>query len=344
MIVGTAAFKTGTRESLKRDYVSMKNNIKNFLTYLRSFFTLLTQIVEYHSYFPFRPIHSLQIRRNHAKENSSDYLLPRPLMIHKFRPLQRFSFLMVLAAAVHFSLFGPGIADQPVVVYSADRKTTASIQSPERPLFGKERRQMVDEQLIARGIKDPEVLAVMRKVPRHLYVPEKLADSAYQDRPLPIGSDQTISQPYIVACMTEQLKLSKDDRVLEVGTGSGYQAAVLAELCKEVVSIEIIESLARAASEVLAAEGYSNVTVLWGDGYQGYSKKAPYDAIIVTAAPEKIPEPLLEQLAPGGRLIIPVGNIRETQQLKLVKKDKEGKLEEFDILDVRFVPLTRKVR
>ncbi len=202
-----------------------------------------------------------------------------------------------------------------------------------------ERNKMVNDQIVARGIKDKATLDAMRKVPRHLFVPSQLVEKAYFDHPLSIGYGQTISQPYIVAYMTEALQLQASDRVLEIGTGSGYQAAILAEIVNEVVTIEIVKPLAMEAKERLTQLGYSNVTVLAGDGYQGYKPRAPYNAIVVTAAPESIPPPLLEQLAEGGRMVIPVGAVNAIQYLKLVER-KNGKIIEQSLLPVRFVPFT----
>lgn len=204
-----------------------------------------------------------------------------------------------------------------------------------------EREEMVSKQIDRRGVKDKKVLAAMRSVPRHVFVPESVNSHAYDDRPLPIGHGQTISQPYIVALMTEILDLDPESKVLEVGTGSGYQASILGYLVREVVTIEIIDALARDAVDDLKEAEYRNVTVLSGDGYFGYEKEGPYDAIIVTAAAEHIPPPLLEQLKPGGRMIIPVGRSGWTQNLMLVKKDDAGKTSTENILPVRFVPLTR---
>jgi protein-L-isoaspartate(D-aspartate) O-methyltransferase len=200
------------------------------------------------------------------------------------------------------------------------------------------RRRMVTEQLARRGISHPEVLAAMGAVPRHEFIPKDAQDEAYDDGPVPIGAGQTISQPYIVAFMTEQLAPKPGDRVLEIGTGSGYQAAILAKLVKEVYTIEIIESLGRRAMQDLSRLGYNNVHVRIGDGYAGWPEEAPFDAIIVTCAPERIPEPLTQQLKEGGRMIIPVGG-RRGQELYLLEK-RNGKLERRAVLPVRFVPMT----
>lgn len=203
--------------------------------------------------------------------------------------------------------------------------------------FTREREEMVEFQVRARGIRDERVLAAMRKILRHLFVPKGFERAAYEDRPLPIGEGQTISQPYIVAVMTEQLELQPEDRVLEVGTGSGYQAALLAELAGSVISIERLASLADRARENLARAGVTGVQVVVGDGTEGYPPEAPYDAIIVTAASPGVPQPLIDQLAEGGRLIAPVGP-RECQDLiKLVKR--EGRVESIPLGGVCFVPL-----
>jgi protein-L-isoaspartate(D-aspartate) O-methyltransferase len=199
------------------------------------------------------------------------------------------------------------------------------------------RARMVEDQLQARGLHDPRVLDAMRKVERHRFVPEALAAEAHGDHPLPIGHGQTISQPYIVALMTEEARLRPDARVLEIGTGSGYQAAVLALLAREVWSIEIVEPLASQAAARLAALGYRNVTVRAGDGYRGWPEHAPFDAILVTAAPPEIPQPLLDQLAMGGRLVAPVGEA--SQELVVVERTPGG-LSRRTILPVRFVPMT----
>jgi protein-L-isoaspartate(D-aspartate) O-methyltransferase len=188
---------------------------------------------------------------------------------------------------------------------------------------------------------DPAVLRVMGQVPRHAFVPGNVQDQAYDDRPLPIGYGQTISQPFIVALMTDLLALEPDDVVLEVGTGSGYQAAVLAELVDEVHSIEIIPGLAESAAERLDAQGFANVETHQGDGYYGVEAAAPFDAIMVTAAATSVPPPLIAQLKPGGRMVIPVGSSFSLQHLMIVEKDASGRVRTRQTLPVRFVPLTR---
>ncbi len=203
--------------------------------------------------------------------------------------------------------------------------------------FTQAREEMVNNQIVKRGIKDKRLLKAMLKVERHRFVPEKMQSFAYIDRPLPIGEEQTISQPYIVALMTELLQLEGDEKVLEIGTGSGYQAAILAELCKEVYTIEILEPLAKQAEKLLKNLGYENITVKCGDGYLGWEEHAPFDAIIVTCAPPHIPEPLIDQLAEGGRMVIPVGTY--IQELKLLKK-LNGKIEIISTVPVMFVPMT----
>jgi protein-L-isoaspartate(D-aspartate) O-methyltransferase len=197
---------------------------------------------------------------------------------------------------------------------------------------------MVVEQIESRGVGDPRVLAAMRSVPRHAFVPPELAADAYEDYPLPIGFGQTISQPYIVAYMSEALQLEPHHKVLEIGTGSGYQAAVLAALVREVYSVEIVPQLAERARQTLEAAGIRNVHVLTGDGYRGWAEHAPYDRIMVTAAPPQLPQALVEQLAIGGRLIAPVGDVE--QWIRIVTKLPDRILEETTI-PVRFVPLVR---
>ena len=203
--------------------------------------------------------------------------------------------------------------------------------------FGAERQRMVQQQLMARGINDARVLAAMAKVPREEFVPRESRAVSYEDGPMPIGHGQTISQPYIVAFMTEQLRPKPSDRVLEVGTGSGYQAAILAGLVKDVYTIEIIEPLAKDAEATLRRLGYKNVHVRVGDGYRGWPEYAPFDAITVTCAPDHVPQPLIDQLKEGGRMIIPVG-AKFAQELYLLEK-KNGRLEQSAVLPVRFVPM-----
>jgi protein-L-isoaspartate(D-aspartate) O-methyltransferase len=202
-----------------------------------------------------------------------------------------------------------------------------------------ERENMVEEQILGRGVDDPSVLAAMETVPRHEFVPDDYLSMSYADHPLPIGYGQTISQPYIVALMTENLELSPGDRVLEIGTGSGYQAAILAELDAQVYTIEIIPELAQAAEKRLSALGYANIKVLNADGYYGWEDEAPFDAVIVTAAPDHLPQPLIQQLAEGGRLIIPIGPIGAVQTLWLFESS-GGELTALNLGLVSFVPLT----
>ena len=206
--------------------------------------------------------------------------------------------------------------------------------------FAVARQHMVETQIKGRGVTDSRVTEVMSSVPRHEFVPENYRTHAYEDHPLPIGYGQTISQPYIVAFMTEQLRPQPTDRVLEIGTGSGYQAAVLSKLVAEVYTIEIVKPLAQRAEMDLRRLNYSNVKVKAGDGYKGWPEHAPFDAIIVTAAPDHVPQPLIDQLKEGGRMIIPVGG-HEMQQLYLLEKH-AGKLTQRAVLPVNFVPLTRE--
>ncbi|MCZ7546170.1 MAG: protein-L-isoaspartate(D-aspartate) O-methyltransferase [Anaerolineae bacterium] len=211
------------------------------------------------------------------------------------------------------------------------------------PLRASEREEMVMRQITGRDVSDPETLKAMRAVPRHAFVPESLQDQAYADHPLPIGYGQTISQPYIVALMTEALDLQPGERVLEIGTGSGYQAAVLAEIVDEVYTIEIVGALAEQAQAVFADLGYDRITVKHADGYFGWEEYAPFDAIIVTAAPDHVPQPLLNQLADGGRLVIPVGPPGGYQSLWLYTRAGDDYQAE-NLGGVIFVPLTRTVR
>lgn len=214
--------------------------------------------------------------------------------------------------------------------------TDVQQSSPDRAA---ERTRMVEEQLRARDIRDPLVLDAMRTVPRHLFIPEPQRGEAYDDSPVPIGHGQTISQPYIVAFMTQALKIGPEHRVLEIGTGSGYQAAVLATLAKDVYTIEILPPLAERARETLSALGYRNVHVRTGNGYLGWPEHAPYDRIMVTAAPEEVPPALVQQLKIGGLMAIPVGTV--LQELRILRRTASG-TETVSTLPVRFVPMTNK--
>jgi protein-L-isoaspartate(D-aspartate) O-methyltransferase len=225
----------------------------------------------------------------------------------------------------------------PLLVAVADLALPAANRVDPRAT---ERNQMVEEQIHARGITNKLVLEAMRRVPRHNFVAPHLQSQAYNDHPLPIGHGQTISQPYIVALMTEMLDLKPGERVLEVGTGSGYQTAVLAEITTNVYTIEIVKPLYELALKQLKTVGFPEDHVRLGDGYLGWEEKAPFDAIIVTAAPDHIPPPLVEQLKPGGRMVVPVGRSQETQHLVVVEKDADGHMKTRTLLPVRFVPLT----
>ena len=199
------------------------------------------------------------------------------------------------------------------------------------------RKQMVENQIVSRGVKDQRVLDAMLKVPRHAFVSAELQNSAYTDQPLPVGEGQTISQPYMVALMTELLCLKGHERALEIGTGSGYQTAVVAELAGEVYTVEIVENLARRSRDLLEDQGYRNIHFKIGDGYYGWEEHAPYDVIIVTCGPNSVPQPLVDQLSEGGRLVIPVG--RFYQVLTILEKV-EGKLKKHESISCRFVPMT----
>ena len=218
---------------------------------------------------------------------------------------------------------------------------SAQVAPPKPHERADERKAMVASQLVARDIRDVRVLEAMRKVPRHLFIPEGRRKEAYEDHAVPIGHRQTISQPYIVGFMSQALKLKPGDRVLEIGTGSGYQAAILGELAKEVYTIEIVPPLGERSKALLARLGYKNIQVRVGDGYKGWPDMAPFDAIIVTAAPPEVPQPLLDQLKVGGRMIIPVGTVR--QGLILIQRTKTG-YERQNILPVAFVPMTGKAQ
>jgi len=232
------------------------------------------------------------------------------------------SSLLALAGCGHRELSSPAVAP-PGAGGEGDRSA--------------ERKRMVESQLVQRGVSDRRVLAAMERVPRHRFVPEDVRPYAYEDRPLPIGHGQTISQPFVVGFMTQALELEGDERVLEIGSGSGYQAAVLAELVREVWTIEILEPLAERARAVLVELGHESVRVRCGDGYLGWPEHAPFDAILVTAAPDHVPQPLLDQLAVGGRMILPVGDSK--QELVLIRRTASG-YEREDVLPVRFVPMT----
>ncbi len=221
----------------------------------------------------------------------------------------------------------------------AERAQTPA--SPSEAFLAAARMNMVREQLAARGVRDPRILAAMGRVPRHAFVPAGVQDRAYDDGALPIGYGQTISQPFIVALMTLAVDPRPGDRVLEIGTGSGYQAAVLSGLVAEVYTLEIVEPLARRAEADLKRLGYANVRVRAGDGYRGWPEAAPFDAILVTCAPDHVPQPLVDQLKVGGRMVIPVGPAGGKQELILLRKTARG-LERVEVLPVRFVPLVRE--
>ena len=213
---------------------------------------------------------------------------------------------------------------------------STSLAAVEDDEFASERARMVERQIAQRGITDPGVLEAMRKVKRHLFVPKRIRGLSYEDTPLPIGYDQTISQPYIVAYMTEVAAVQPGDKVLEIGTGSGYQAAVLAELAGQVYTIEVIKPLADSARIKLKDMGFSNVRVKWGDGYKGWPQEAPFDVIVVTAAPDEVPQVLVDQLKVGGRMVVPVGTF--FQEIYLVTRTESG-IEKKALLPVRFVPM-----
>lgn len=234
------------------------------------------------------------------------------------------------AAAIHL-----------IILYLCVATGGTAMATNDDSVFAAARAAMVNEQLAARGIKNQDVLDAMRRVPRHRFVPASEQAYAYRDMPLPIGKGQTISQPYIVALMTELVQPRSDARALEVGTGSGYQAAVLAQLVDHVYSIEIEPELAQRAAKVLDELGYDNVTVRAGDGYAGWPEHAPFDIIIVTAAPEHVPQSLIDQLKPGGSMVVPVGPRYSVQELRLITKDANGILHEKNVAPVRFVPLRR---
>lgn len=251
----------------------------------------------------------------------------------------------ILILTVFFAMIGMAVwfasqdAGDSVPLNSSNAITEEAFDSSANgDRFRDARRNMIERHLRNRDITDARVLEAMERVPRHLFVPDKLRDAAYDDRPLPIGLGQTISQPYIVALMTQLVQPHPDARALDVGTGSGYQAAVLGELCREVYSIEIVEDLAEQASRLLTRLGYKNIHVRSGDGYQGWKEHAPFDLIIVAAAPPYVPKPLIEQLAPGGRMVIPVGRFQ--QDLMVIEKAEDGTVKQWAEAPVAFVPMT----
>ena len=260
----------------------------------------------------------------------------------------RLTTVSLMVAGFVFFIFFP----QPPASAQANKKLQSSGSAekswtrPRFSEFGAERAQMVQTQMVQRSpsIRDSEVLEAMRQVPRHLFVPWSLKLMAYEDHPLPIGHGQTISQPYIVALMTEALQLKANSKVLEIGTGSGYQAAVLSELTPQVFTVEIITPLANQARERLQELGYQTVKVRTGDGYFGWPEEGPFDGIIVTCAAGHIPPPLIAQLRQGGRMVIPVGGVYEVQRLMVVTKDREGRVRTNELLPVRFVPMTGAIQ
>lgn len=229
----------------------------------------------------------------------------------------------------------------PVVKVSCAVLIAAALPLHSQDLYSPQRERMVRDQIESRGIKDPRVLRTMKNTPRHLFMPPDAWEFAYQDRPVQIGHGQTISQPFIVAFMTEMLDVNKEHRVLEIGTGSGYQAAVLSPLVKEVNTMEIVPQLAKSSAETLKRLGYGNVIVREGDGYRGWPEKAPFDRIILTAAPPEIPQTLIDQLKAGGKLLAPIGQSVLDQEMMLLEKTADGKVTKRSVLPVRFVPMVK---
>jgi protein-L-isoaspartate(D-aspartate) O-methyltransferase len=241
----------------------------------------------------------------------------------------------------HLNFFFVGIIAFACVCRELPKKAEDMAHQSAEDRYTELRHQMVDWQIVKRGVKNKQVLDAMRRVERHKFVPKQTQRYAYHDEPLPIGHGQTISQPYIVAYMTEALDLKQNDKVLEIGTGSGYQAAILAEIVRDVFTIEIVQPLAVTAREILSDQKYSNIHCRTGDGYMGWPEEAPFDGIMITAAPPEIPEPLMNQLKEGGRMIVPVGT--SFQQLILIT-NKNGKLVRQSLLPVRFVPMTGEIQ
>lgn len=233
-------------------------------------------------------------------------------------------------------------SQDPTAVSEIVESVDPNLPRPRTPARLEERRQMVSLIRDRYGLEDPKVLRAIENVPRHWFVPAGQQRYAYDDRPLPIGHNQTISQPFIVAYMTYLLGLDKDKKVLEIGTGSGYQAAVLNEFTPHVYTIEILEPLGKEARSRFDRYGYTTITAKIGDGYEGWAEHAPFDTIIVTCAPDNIPKPLIEQLKPGGRMVIPVGSVFSIQELVMVNKDDKGKITKRSLMAVRFVPMLRK--
>ena len=267
------------------------------------------------------------------------------------RRLTNLLFLLILATPIYASLSGcskaaippPTETSTPAPTVLPIEETVTVPPAAQVDIYAEARNRLVEQGIIGYGIDDPLVIDVMRRTPRHLFVPEEYLDMAYVNHPLPIGYGQTISQPYIVALMTQELGVEEGDRVLEIGTGSGYQAAVLAELGVEVYTIEIIGPLAEAASERLERLGYENVHTRHTDGYFGWEEEAPFDAVIVTAAPDHVPKPLLVQLKIGGVMIIPIGPVGGYQELWRIKRLDEENFSAISLGGVRFVPFTREI-
>jgi protein-L-isoaspartate(D-aspartate) O-methyltransferase len=266
-------------------------------------------------------------------------------MFPRLRPssLLPFGVFLLVFAAVGLLLWGEGLDTQAAAPPVAEAPATRW-DRPRFTEYAEERRRMVRTQIERRGVRDAAALDAMRNVPRHKFIPGASAGTAYADRPVFIGHGQTISQPYIVGYMTAALKLKPAHKVLEIGTGSGYQAAVLAEITPHVFTIEIVTALANQAKKRLETLGYKTVECRAGDGWFGWEKHAPFDAIIVTCAAGSVPPPLVRQLKPGGRMCIPVGPPGHVQHLVLLTKDEKGKVRSRSLMPVRFVPLTREVR